>query len=74
MGHSRKLGAILDAADRRIDEGAGIEHDEFWQDNLPQMGDPVFWGWGSGPAYWPTVPAQPGRPARPATLPARGTR
>lgn len=31
LGHSRKLGAILDAADRRIDEGAGIEHDEFWQ-------------------------------------------
>ncbi len=31
LGHSRKLGAILDAADRRIEEGAGIEHDEFWQ-------------------------------------------
>jgi hypothetical protein len=27
----RKLRAILDAADRRIDEGAGIGHDEFWQ-------------------------------------------
>ena len=23
--------AILDAADRRIDQGAGIGHDEFWQ-------------------------------------------
>ena len=31
LGHSRKLAAILDAADRRIAEGAGIEHDEFWQ-------------------------------------------
>ena len=31
LGHSRKLGAILDAADRRIEEGAGIEHDEFWR-------------------------------------------
>src|SRR5438093_11818673 len=31
LAHSRKLRAILDAADRRIDEGAGITHDEFWQ-------------------------------------------
>src|SRR5437763_4111943 len=31
LAHSRKLGAILDAADRRIKEGAGISHDEFWQ-------------------------------------------
>lgn len=31
LGHSRKLGAFLDAADRRIEDGAGIEHDEFWQ-------------------------------------------
>jgi prevent-host-death family protein len=31
LAHSPKLRAILDAADRRIDEGAGIGHDEFWQ-------------------------------------------
>src|SRR5438094_7231574 len=31
LAHSRKLRAILDAADRRIDEGAGIGHDEFWK-------------------------------------------
>jgi prevent-host-death family protein len=31
LAHSRKLRAILDAADRRIDEGKGISHDEFWQ-------------------------------------------
>jgi prevent-host-death family protein len=31
LAHSPKLRAILDAADRRIDEGAGIEHEEFWQ-------------------------------------------
>jgi len=49
--------------------------DEFWQNNLPQLGDPapVYWGWGA-PVYWPTVPAQPARPARPAQLPARGSR
>src|SRR6266478_1640184 len=31
LAHSRKLRAILDAADRRIDEGKGIGHDEFWR-------------------------------------------
>jgi prevent-host-death family protein len=31
LAHSRKLRAVLDAADRRIDAGAGIGHDEFWQ-------------------------------------------
>jgi hypothetical protein len=58
------------AADREAEEQA--EHDEFWGNDLPQLGDPVpvYWGWG-GPAYWPAVPAQP---ARPATLPARGRR
>ena len=30
LAHSRKLRAILDAADRRIDEGGGISHEEFW--------------------------------------------
>lgn len=29
--HPRELRAVLDAADRRIDAGAGIEHDEFWR-------------------------------------------
>jgi prevent-host-death family protein len=32
LAHSRKLRAILDAAERRIDAGAGIPHDEFWQE------------------------------------------
>src|SRR6516225_5261786 len=31
LAHSRKLRAILDAADRRIDEGKGIGHEEFWR-------------------------------------------
>lgn len=31
LSHSRKLRAILDAADHRIDEGAGIGHEEFWE-------------------------------------------
>src|SRR5271165_5622413 len=32
LAHSRKLRAILDAADRRIDQGHGILHDEFWKE------------------------------------------
>jgi prevent-host-death family protein len=31
LAHSRKLRAILDAADHRIEEGKGIGHDEFWR-------------------------------------------
>jgi prevent-host-death family protein len=31
LAHSPKLRAILDAADRRIDEGAGVGHEEFWR-------------------------------------------
>ena len=31
LAHSQKLRAILDAADRRIDQGAGISHEEFWR-------------------------------------------
>jgi prevent-host-death family protein len=31
LAHSRKLAAILDAAERRIEEGGGIPHDEFWR-------------------------------------------
>jgi prevent-host-death family protein len=31
LAHSRKLRAILEAADRRIEEGAGIGHEAFWQ-------------------------------------------
>jgi prevent-host-death family protein len=31
LANSPKLRAILDAADRRIDEGGGIPHDEFWR-------------------------------------------
>ena len=31
MARSRKLNAILDAAEQRIKEGKGISHDEFWK-------------------------------------------
>jgi hypothetical protein len=58
------------AAEREAQERA--EHDAYWN-SLPQYGDPVYWGgWGTGPLYWPSNPAQPGRPNRPATTPSRG--
>ena len=31
LAHSPRLRAILDAAERRIDVGAGLGHDEFWR-------------------------------------------
>ena len=31
LAHSRKLRTILDAAERRIREGAGLSHDDFWR-------------------------------------------
>ena len=30
LAHSPKLRALLDAAERRIEEGGGIGHEEFW--------------------------------------------
>src|SRR5262245_9337402 len=32
IAHSSKLRAILETADRRIDEGKGIGHEQFWQE------------------------------------------
>src|SRR5919109_1688449 len=32
LAHSPKLRALLDAADRRIEEGAGIGHNAFWHE------------------------------------------
>jgi prevent-host-death family protein len=43
LAHSRKLRVMLDAAERRIDEGRGIGHDKFWQQvesaNRPTAGN-----------------------------------
>ena len=42
LAHSRRLRALLDAADRRINAGAGIGHEEFWQrvDTATQAREP----------------------------------
>jgi hypothetical protein len=60
-----------EAAAREEEAREAAERDEFGTD-LPELGDPVYWGWGVGPTYWPAVPAQ--RPARPVNLPAGGRR
>jgi prevent-host-death family protein len=49
LAHSRKLRAVLDAADRRIDAGAGIGHDEFWQ--KVESANRADEGKGSGPRH-----------------------
>jgi len=59
-------------AEREAREEA--ERDAFLSGGLPQYGDPVNWGWGYGPVYWPTTPVDLGRPGRPATLPSGGRR
>jgi hypothetical protein len=33
-----------------------------------------YWGWGTGPAYWPSRPSQGPRPGRPANRPSGGRR
>jgi hypothetical protein len=42
----QNLRDILDAADRRIDEGAGISHDQFWQEVASSHGAPKAKGRG----------------------------
>jgi hypothetical protein len=52
------------AAEREAQEAA--EQDEFWDDSLPELGEPVYWGgYGYTPTLWPVQPIQqPARPAR----------
>jgi hypothetical protein len=50
------------------------DRQEFLSGGLPQYGDPVNWGWGYGPVYWPSTPVDLGRPGRPTTLPSGGRR
>ena len=51
------------AQEREAQEAA--EQDDFWDDSLPELGEPVYWGgYGYTPTLWPVQPIQ--RPARPA--------
>lgn len=60
------------AAARDEEAQRQAEDDEFWEDSLPELGDPVYWGgYGYTPTLWPVQPVQPRRPAQ---LPAGGRR
>jgi len=51
------------AQEREAQEAA--EEDDFWDDSLPELGEPVYWGgYGYTPTLWPVQPTQ--QPARPA--------
>lgn len=47
----RAIQADIDAEKQREDEEFERRASQF--DRLPDYGDPVAWGWGGGPAYWP---------------------
>jgi hypothetical protein len=55
----RAIQADIDAEQQREDEEFERQTSRF--DRLQDYGDPVAWGWGAGPAYWPSpvVYAQP---------------
>jgi hypothetical protein len=48
----RAIQAEIDAEQQREDEEFERETKRF--DRLQEYGDPVAWGWGGGPAYWPS--------------------
>lgn len=47
--------AEMDAEKAR--EAAEAEREARKFDNLPEYGDPIYWGWGVGPTTWPQNPA-----------------
>jgi len=50
----------IEAEQEAEKERKAAEREEFRRGGLPQYGDPIYWGWGGGPSYWPS-PAQPRR-------------
>ena len=49
----RAIQAEIDAEQQREDEEFERKSSQF--DRLPDYGDPIAWGWGAGPAYWPSA-------------------
>ena len=52
-------------------ERKAAESENVRRDGLPQLGDPIFWGWGSGPTNWSTR-TRP-QPINPANSPTGGS-
>ena len=43
----------IEAEQKAEKEKEQAEREKAMRGNLPQLGDPVIWGWGHGPAHWP---------------------
>ncbi len=44
----------IDAEQKAEKEQKAADTEAFRRDGLPRAGDPVNWGWGAGPSYWPS--------------------
>ncbi len=44
----------IDAEQKAEKEQKEAEREAARRDGLPRYGDPVYWGWGGGPSYWPS--------------------
>jgi len=43
----------IEAEQKAEKEQRAADTEAFRRDGLPRVGDPVNWGWGVGPSYWP---------------------
>jgi hypothetical protein len=48
----------IEAEQRAEKEREEAEREASRGGGLPVYGDPIYWGWGAGPAYWPAIPQQ----------------
>jgi len=44
----------IEAEQKAEKEQKAAEREAARRDGLPRYGDPVYWGWGGGPSYWPS--------------------
>jgi len=44
----------IDAEQKAEKAQKEADTEAFRRDGLPRIGDPVYWGWGGGPSYWPS--------------------
>jgi hypothetical protein len=65
----RAIQAEIDAEQQREDEEFELQTSRF--DRLQDYGEPVDWGWGAGPAYWPS-PAVYSQPQELGAAPVGG--
>jgi len=44
----------IEAEQKAEKEQKAAEREAARRDGLPRYGDPIYWGWGGGPSYWPS--------------------